>query len=41
METVRLRLQYNLDDAEYLDERAHTVWLGLDVVLGRHSHPEF
>lgn len=42
MEAIRLRLQYNLDHADHLeDDHAHTVWLGLDVVLGRHSHPAF
>lgn len=41
VEAVRLRLQYNLDDADHLDERAHTVWLGIDVVFGSHSHTEF
>ncbi|MBA3700724.1 MAG: TonB-dependent receptor [Planctomycetes bacterium] len=41
-EALRLRLQYNLDHAEHLeDDYAHTVWLGLDVVLGRHGHPAF
>ena len=39
---LRLRLQYNLDHADHLeDDYAHTVWLGLDVVLGRHTHAEF
>lgn len=42
MEALRLRLQYNLDHADHLeDDYAHTIWLGLDVVLGRHSHAEF
>jgi hypothetical protein len=42
MEAIRLRLQYNLDHADHLeDDYAHTVWLGLDVVLGRHTHAGF
>jgi TonB dependent receptor len=41
-EALRLRLQYNLDHADHLeDDYAHTVWLGLDVVLGRHAHPAY
>lgn len=42
LEAIRLRLQYNLDHADHLeDDHAHTVWLGLDVVLGRHAHPAY
>lgn len=42
MEAIRLRLQYNLDHADHLeDDYAHTVWLGLDVLLGRHTHADF
>jgi hypothetical protein len=42
LESVRLRLQYNLDHAEHLDEdHVHTVWLGLDVLVGAHSHRAF
>ena len=41
-ETIRLRLQYNLDHADHLEDNyAHTVWLGLDVLLGRHAHPRY
>jgi hypothetical protein len=41
-EALRLRLQYNLDHAGHLEEDlAHTVWLGLDVALGHHSHARF
>lgn len=37
-EASRLRLQYNLDRADHLaGERAHTVWLGVDVLLGSHA----
>lgn len=42
LETLRLRLQYNLDRADHLeDDHAHTVWLGLDMILGRHTHAGF
>ena len=40
-EASRVRLQYNLDHAEHLvDRHAHTVWLGIDVLLGSHSAHE-
>jgi hypothetical protein len=36
-EFSRLRLQYNYDRADHLaDDHAHSVWLGLDIVLGTH-----
>lgn len=36
---VRLRLQYNHDDADHLpDGEAHSVWLGVELALGRHAH---
>ena len=37
-EFSRLRLQYDFDRAEHLDEKdtAHSVWLGLDVLIGAH-----
>lgn len=36
-EFSRLRLQYDYDKAEHLeDDTAHSVWLGLDVLLGAH-----
>ncbi|MBK8975367.1 MAG: hypothetical protein IPM29_05540 [Planctomycetes bacterium] len=36
-EFSRLRLQYNFDDADHLgDGGAHSVWFGVDVVLGQH-----
>jgi TonB dependent receptor len=42
LESVRLRLQYNLDHAQHLDDDfVHTVWLGLDVLVGPHSHHDF
>lgn len=41
-EAARVRLQYNLDYADHLvDRRAHTVWLGIDVLLGSHSAHAF
>jgi hypothetical protein len=34
----RLRLQYNYDRADHLeDEEAHTVWLGLELLYGDHA----
>jgi hypothetical protein len=36
-EFSRLRLQYNWDDAGYLDDgQAHSVWLSLEVLYGAH-----
>lgn len=35
-EFSRLRLQYNIDDADHLDETVHSVWLGLEVLIGAH-----
>lgn len=36
-EFSRLRLQYDYDKAEHLEDgKAHSVWLGLDVLLGAH-----
>lgn len=36
-EFSRLRLQYDYDQAEHLEDgTAHSVWLGLDVLLGAH-----
>ena len=33
----RVRLQYNLDFADHLQhDRAHSVWLGLELVVGQH-----
>jgi hypothetical protein len=33
----RVRLQYDLDFARHLEQdRAHSVWLGLEVLIGRH-----
>lgn len=33
----RVRLQYNFDDADHLADRAHSVWLGFEVLFGRHA----
>jgi hypothetical protein len=35
-EYSRFRLQYNYDDADYLSDPAHMLWLGFDVSLGAH-----
>ncbi len=36
-EFTRLRLQYNYDHADHLhDKDAHSLWLGLEVLLGSH-----
>jgi hypothetical protein len=40
-EFSRLRLQYNIDDADHLDEVAHSVWLGLEVLIGAHPAHSF
>jgi len=37
-ENLRVRLQYNYDDASQLDSAAHSVWLGFEVMLGKHAH---
>ncbi|MBE0577620.1 MAG: hypothetical protein IH613_17210 [Desulfuromonadales bacterium] len=35
-EFTRIRLQYNYDEADHLDDPAHSVWLGLEVLIGAH-----
>ena len=36
-EFSRVRLQYNYDDAEFLEDgEAHTIWAGLEVLYGSH-----
>ncbi len=35
-EFSKLRLQYAYDRAAHLDEHVHSVWLGLEVLLGAH-----
>ena len=32
----RVRLQYNIDQADHLADDAHSVWLGFEVLLGKH-----
>jgi len=36
-EFSRLRLQYNYDDSDHLDDEAHSVWLGFEILLGPHQ----
>jgi hypothetical protein len=42
-EFSRLRLQYNADDADFLsgDDGAHSVWLGLEFLIGQHPAHRF
>jgi hypothetical protein len=40
-EFSRVRLQYNYDDADFLDEEVHTVWAGLEVLIGKHPAHKF
>jgi hypothetical protein len=40
-EFSRLRLQYNYDDADHLTNPAHSVWLGLEVMIGAHPAHSF
>jgi hypothetical protein len=36
-EFSRLRLQYNYDHAQHLDDdTAHSVWLGFEILYGAH-----
>ena len=38
----RIRLQYNYDDAEHLEDGdAHSIWLGFEVALGDHAAHKF
>jgi hypothetical protein len=36
-EFSRLRLQYNYDDSDHLDDQAHSVWLGFEILIGPHQ----
>jgi len=36
-EYSRLRLQYNYDDSDHLDDEAHSFWLGFEILLGPHQ----
>jgi hypothetical protein len=40
-EFSRLRLQYNFDHAQHLDDDAHSVWLGIEVLYGAHPAHDF
>lgn len=35
-EFSRIRLQYDYDDSDALDDPAHSVWLGFEVLIGKH-----
>ncbi|MBL9078746.1 MAG: hypothetical protein JNL08_14655 [Planctomycetes bacterium] len=35
-EFSRIRLQYNYDDSDALDDPVHSVWLGFEVLIGTH-----
>ena len=35
-EFSRLRLQYNYDRADHLDDPAHSLWLGMEILFGSH-----
>jgi len=36
-EYSRVRLQYNWDDSDHLDDVAHSVWLGFEILIGPHQ----
>ena len=41
-EFSRIRLQYNYDEADHLDDNdAHSVWVGFEVLLGQHPAHAF
>lgn len=40
-EFSKLRLQYNLDDAQHLDKKAHAVWLQFEFMFGAHAAHKF
>ena len=40
-EFSRVRLQYNYDDADFLDDEVHTVWAGLEFLYGKHPAHSF
>lgn len=35
-EFSRVRLQYDFDDSDHLDDEVHSVWLGFEVLIGSH-----
>jgi hypothetical protein len=36
-EYSRIRLQYNFDDSDHLDDEVHSVWLGFEILIGAHA----
>lgn len=40
-EFSRVRVQYNYDDADFLDDEVHTVWTGFEVLFGTHPAHTF
>ena len=36
-EYSRVRLQYNWDDSDHLDDVVHSVWLGFEILIGPHQ----
>lgn len=40
-EFSRIRLQYNYDRAEHLEDKAHSVWLGVEFLIGSHPAHKF
>jgi len=36
-EYSRLRLQYNFDRSDHLDDPVHSVWLGFEILMGPHQ----
>ncbi|HMP74982.1 MAG TPA: hypothetical protein PKE12_01680 [Kiritimatiellia bacterium] len=40
-EFTRVRVQYNYDDADFLDDKVHTVWAGLELLFGKHPAHKF
>jgi hypothetical protein len=36
-EYSRVRLHYNWDVSDHLDEVVHSVWLGFEVLIGPHQ----
>jgi hypothetical protein len=40
-EHSRLRLQYNFDHAEHLDDPAHSIWFGVEFLFGKHPTHQY
>jgi len=36
-EYSRVRLQYNYDDSDHIEDEAHSVWLGFEILIGPHQ----